>query len=392
MTEYNFDDIRPFNEEEALQAIPRILDQPELKTILEYLFGEGQHTQLIERGKSAKSVAEFQKLFMDVIVRKILDNTADGISTSGFDLLLSGIPRLFIANHRDITLDSSILATLLVEKNLESCEFTWGDNLLVSPFVADFGRINRMIKVYRGGKPREMLMNARKLSAYIHQRVTVDGRSVWIAQRKGRTKDGHDQTDIGVLKMISLAGSKNLLESILKLNITPISISYEWEPCDVRKVNEIYISKQKDYVKAADEDLQSIIGGIMTPKGRIHLGISHSINKKLEQAASSLNKGQILAHCTELIDFEIHKNYHLWPNNFLAYDLLNNTAQYQTHYNEETKKQLEARLQKAVEAIGKDREEVENLFLALYAQPLIDKLKLGLPLDKPKAEEERKQA
>jgi hypothetical protein len=391
MTDFNFDDIRPFNEEEALNAIPQILDQPELKAILEYLFGEGNHAELIKKGKAVKSVAEFQKHFMDVIVRKILDNTADGISTSGFDLLLSGKPRLFIANHRDITLDSSILATLLVEKNLESCEFTWGDNLLVSPFVANFGRINRMIKVYRGGKPREMLMNAQKLSAYIHKRVSIDGRSVWIAQRKGRTKDGHDQTDIGVLKMISLAGKKHLLESILKLNITPISISYEWEPCDVRKVKEIYVSQQKAYVKAADEDLQSIIGGILTPKGHIHLGLSNSINEKLEQAAPKLKSGQILNYCTELIDFEIYRNYRLWPNNFLAYDLLNQSKTYQKYYTDDTKKQLDARMQKAVDEIGKDPELVEKLFLKLYAQPLIDKLNNGLPVDEPKSEEERKQ-
>ncbi len=389
MTEFNFDDIRPFNEEEALNAIPRILDQPELKKILEYLFGEGQHTHLIEKGKAVKSVTEFQKNFMDVIVRKILDNTSDGISTSGFDLLLSGTPRLFIANHRDITLDSSILATLLVEKNLESCEFTWGDNLMVSPFVADFGRINRMIKVYREGKPREMLMNAQKLSAYIKKRVTEDGRSVWIAQRKGRTKDGNDKTDISVLKMISLSGKKSLLDNLLNLNITPISVSYEWEPCDSRKIKEIYISKEKDYVKEQDEDLQSIIGGILNPKGHIHLGLGSSINNKLKEIDPGLSGNEILEYCTQFIDIEIYKNYRLWPNNFLAYDLLNKSQQFTNHYSDKTKKQLHERMTRAVAEKEGDKSEAEKLFLQLYAQPLINKLKRNLPLDEPKAEQER---
>ncbi len=386
MSEFNFDDIRPYTEEEAQEAIKRIVVQDELKTILEYLFGKGNHTELTGLASGAVSIADFQKKFMEPLVLKILNDTSDGLSTSGFNSS-ADISRLFIANHRDITLDSSILASVLVEKNRKACEFTWGDNLMVSPFVTDLGKINRMITVFREGKPRETLYNAQKLSAYIHGKITQDNHSVWIAQRKGRAKDGNDKTDVGVLKMLSLAGEGDLITRLTTLNITPVSISFEWEPCDARKIREIYISQSVNYVKKQNEDLQSIIGGILSKKGRIHLAMGKSINEKFNQLNTNLPTNELLQQIAHLIDIEIYRNYRLWPSNFLAYDRLNHWQQFDNQYTEKTKNHFEDRMQQAVAEKEGDKSDAIELFLKMYAQPVINKLQHHLPLDEPRPEE-----
>jgi len=385
MSEFNFDDIRPYTEEEAQEAIKRIVVQDELRTILEYLFGKGNHTDLTKLASEAVSIADFQKKFIKPLVLKILGDTSDGLSTSGFDSS-ADISRLYIANHRDITLDSSILASVLVEKNKEACEFTWGDNLMVSPFVTDMGKINRMITVFREGKPRETLYNAQKLSAYIRKKITKDNHSVWIAQRKGRAKDGNDKTDVGVLKMLSLSGEGDLITRLMALNITPVSISYEWEPCDARKIREIYISQSKNYVKTQNEDLQSIIGGILSKKGRIHIAMGKSINHEYNKINKGLPNNELLQQIAHLIDIEIYRNYRLWPTNFLAYDLLHKTQQFTDHYTEGTKIGFEERMKQAVAGKDGDKSDAIELFLKMYAQPVINKLQYDLPPDEPKPE------
>lgn len=386
MAEFNFDDIRPYTEEEALKAIQRIVDQPELKSILEYLFGKGNYKFLIKLATEATSIIDFQRNFMYPLVQKILEETSGGLSASGSASLSNNDPRLFIANHRDITLDSSLLTTILVKKNLIPCEITWGHNLMVSPFVTDLGKINRMITVFRQDKHRDVLLHAQKLSAYIRKKIIKDKLSVWIAQQKGRTKDGNDKTNVGVLKMLSFAGEGNLIAQLIELNITPVSISYEWEPCDLLKVKEIYISQSKNYVKKQNEDLQSIISGISGRKGHIHLGLGSPINTKIQQIDAKLSDNTIFQQIAAVINIEIYKNYHLWPNNFVAYDLLHKSHQYINRYSAEIESRFKERMAKAVAEIEGDKSEIVKLFLKVYAEPVINKLKYKLPLDEPRVE------
>ncbi len=385
MEKFNFDDIRPYTEEEALKAIQRIVGQPELKSILEYLFGKGNHKFLIRLASEATSIIDFQRNFMYPLVQKILKETSDGLSISGFDSLSNNDSRLFIANHRDITLDSSLLATTLVEKNLIPCEITWGHNLMVSPFITDLGKINRMITVFRQYKHRDVLFHAQKLSAYIRKKITKDKLSVWIAQQKGRTKDGNDITSVGVLKMLSLAGKGDLITRLIEINITPISVSYEWEPCDTLKIKEIYISQRIDYVKKQDEDLQSIMSGILGTKGHIHLGLGDPINTKIQQIDTKLSDNDILQQTAALINIEIYKNYHLWPNNFLAYDLLHQSHQYSNQYTADIEGGFNDRMEKVLQENNGNKKEIIELFLKIYAWPVINKLKYKLPLFNSKA-------
>jgi hypothetical protein len=386
MAETNFDNIRPYTEVEAREAILRITGQREFKTILSYIFEEDLHEELIRKAREARTIHEFQYEFMKPLVEKILSNTSKGVSDSGFEKLTPDKPRLFVANHRDITLDSSILAALLVEHNYESCEFTWGDNLMVSPFVEDFGKINRMITVFREGTPRQTLLNSKTLSAYIRKRVFTDKKAAWIAQSKGRTKNGSDKTDVGVLKMLTLEGKEKLSEKIEMLNITPVSISFEWEPCDALKTKELYISTKRKYVKDKKEDLNSIIGGILGQKGHIHLSICNPVNEIVKTWAPDLPSKDFFQKLAALIDEGIYENYKLWPSNFLAYDLLHDRWDFSDRYNSETKEILEARLRKTMSMIEyhEDEEElVKQLFLSIYANPVVNKLSHHFSPDKP---------
>ncbi len=386
MAEINFDNIRPYSEEEAKEAIQRITRQKEFNTILSYIFEGGQHEELAQKASNAKTIHEFQNEFMKPLVEKILSNTSKGVSDSGFEKLTPDKPRLFIANHRDITLDSSILATLLVEHGYESCEFTWGDNLMVSPFVEDFGKINRMITVFREGSPRQTLLNSKKLSAYIRKRIYDDKKAAWIAQSKGRTKNGDDKTDVGVLKMLTLDGKEKLSEKIEKLNITPVSISFEWEPCDILKTKELYVSTKRKYIKDKKEDLNSIIGGILGQKGHIHLAICNPVSHVLKDWDTDMPSKEFFQNLAVVIDKEIYENYKLWPSNFFAYDLLNKSRKFSDHYNKETQETFDEHLRKTLSGIEYnegEKETVRQLFLSVYANPVINKLKHHFSPDIP---------
>jgi len=199
--------------------------------------------------------------------------------------------------------------------------------------------------------------------------------SIWIAQRKGRTKDGCDKTDVTILKMLSLSCEGDFIKSMAELNITPITISYEWEPCDAMKVREIYLSQNVTYVKNIDEDFQSILGGALSQKGRIHLSIGTNINPVIELLnQDQLTHNEALGEMAKIIDNQIHQNYHLWPSNYLAYDLLNNSTNYSDQYSDETIKLLEKRYVHTTEIVGQNNEEIRTLFLKLYANPVINKL------------------
>jgi len=380
----DFENIRPYNEIEAQEAIQRIVKQHEFHSIISFVFGEDKIDEMTRQAAGSKSISEFQRNFMRPLVWEIVKKTTENLSISGFKALNPDIPHLFIGNHRDITLDSSILATLLTDYNI-LLGITWGDNLMVSPFVTDLGKINRMITVFREGSPREILLNSRRLSAYIRKLIT-EGRSVWIAQRKGRAKNGDDKTEPSVLKMLSLSGNGNLFDKLKPLNIRPVCVSYEWEPCDVQKVKELYISSKENYVKSKDEDLNSILGGVMGQKGRVHYAIGKTMNEEMENLSSEIPNKERLQRLATMIDVEIFKNFRLWPNNFLAWDRLNHSSRFKTYYGPDTERAFDnktADLLEKLQSLNGNEEEIIKLFLSLYAQPLQNKLTHKLPVNSP---------
>ena len=373
MTEPEFDLIRPFNQEEIPDAIQRITADPLFQKLLNYLFPAEEHKELRNTILQSTTRFEFQKSFMYRVIQSIVKKTSDELIFSGIESLEKDKGYVFIANHRDIILDSSLLAMGLMESGLNTSEITWGDNLMISPFIVDVGKVNGMITVFREGSPKEMLKNSQRLSSYIRNNITARNQSVWIAQRKGRSKNGTDTTDVSVLKMLNLSGESKLPESLKNLNITPVSISYEWEPCDLLKVRELFISKQTAYVKNKDEDLFSIIGGVVADKGRIQITIGENINDSLQTIDTSVHNNLIIEQIAHLIDKQIHQNYHLWPSNYLAYDILENASKFTEKYDESTRNRLNLKLKELFESVDGPEEELKNLFLKLYANPVYNK-------------------
>ncbi len=372
MSENDFDAIRPYHQHEIPAALKRIAFDPLFQQLMSYLFPVEKHEELTNMLLQAKSTDEYQKIFMLPVIRSIVDKTADELTLSGMEYISDQSSNVFIANHRDIILDSAILGLLLVKNGFKTCEIAWGDNLIISKFIEDIGKSNRMITVFREGTPKEIFKNSQRLSKYFRQSVTKRNQSVWIAQRKGRAKDGIDLTDVSVLKMLSLSGDADIIQSIRELNITPLTISYEWEPCDGMKVRELYLSEFHEYVKDEHEDLRSIIGGVVSNKGRIHINIGQKLNNLVDKVDRSLRKNEILQEIANLIDKQIHQNYKLWPSNYYAYDLMTNQQQFADKYDEKTKTIFSKRLEYTQEMINGDRDKVRQLFINIYANPVVN--------------------
>ena len=369
----DYDSIRPYRQDEIPEALKRILANPTFQNILDFLFPGEDQEALKEIIANTKSREEFHKNFMVQVISSIAEKTSDQLTFSGIDQLEKDKGYIFVANHRDIILDSSFLALGLVKHGLTSCEITWGDNLMISPFIVDLGKVNGMITVFREGSPKEMLRNSQILSSYIRESVTERKQSVWIAQRKGRTKDGTDKTDPSILKMLSLSGQPPPPGSLKNLNITPVSISYEWEPCDIMKVRELYISQQTTYVKQKDEDLQSIIGGVAAYKGKIHLTVGNTVERDFDNLDTSVHNNLILEQVAHLIDKQIYASYKLWPPNYLAYDLLENTNKFANKYDKATIRKFNEKLEELYKAVDGPEEDLKHLFLKLYANPVYNK-------------------
>ncbi len=375
MKEFDFDAVRPYSDEELQSSIPRMMADPKFIGMMDYLFDSDRKQSIIEKLPQVKTIKEFQEVLTLPAVKKVLEDTTDGVDSSGYENISPSDHYIFVANHRDIILDSSILGLMQLAHGHNVTQTTWGNNLMINQLIIDLGKSNQMITVFREGSPKELLLNSQRLSAFIRYSLTELKNSIWIAQRKGRTKDGSDKTDVTILKMLSLSCEGNFLESIQELNITPLTISYEWEPCDAMKVREIYLSQHETYVKEPNEDFQSILGGVLAQKGRVHLAIGKTVNNGIEELKNKqLANNAALAEIAKLIDHQIHINYHLWPSNYLAYDLLHNSSDYAHLYTEETLGQLNNRYDRTAQIMGKNNEDIRSIFIKLYANPVINKL------------------
>jgi hypothetical protein len=370
-TDQDFEDIRPYNDDEINPALHRIVGVPEFSKVLEYIFPERKKMDIIEELKGIHSAIDFQKQFMHPLVNSIVRQTSKGLTYSGFDLLVPGTPYLFVSNHRDIVLDSAILQVLLFDNGHVSSEITFGSNLMSNPFIIDFGKINRMFTVYRGGNRMEMFRNSQILSAYLRHTITKKRTSAWIAQRNGRTKDGNDKTETGLLKMFNISGGDSFYESFSELNIVPLSISYEYEPCCALKVKETsVVSKRLSYQKGPNEDFMSILTGITSQKGRIHLSVCHPVNTFLKQAEDTTVFNDRINTLAAGIDGEIYRNYRLWPNNYIAFDRLNKSKSYSNYYTEADVVEFDWYVNRELSSLNLNTPENVEILLGIYANPV----------------------
>lgn len=369
----DFDKIRFYRDSEVHPALQQYIKHPMVKALLQFSFPEKTFSEIEEIVLDCHSIRDFQTKVIYHSIRKVLEKSSEGLTYSGFDSLSKEESYMFISNHRDILLDTSLLNCALYEQDLIMTASAIGDNLVQKPFLLLLSKLNRNFLVQRGLGPREMLKSSMELSAYIKDLLVEQNRSVWMAQREGRTKDGNDHTQQGVLKMLAMAkGDLSLSEYFSKIKIVPISMSYEFDPTDILKMPEIMAKHNEEtYVKSANEDFNSIMQGALGNKGRIHITagnvISADVFKKMEQEESSINDQ--LKSLATYIDNRIHENYKLWPANYIACDLLKNNELHKDKYTSKQKRQFERRLTRRIDF--KNSLEV-NSYLLMYANPVLN--------------------
>lgn len=369
----NFEEIRFYHDNEVHPALKQYVKHPMVKALLQFTFPEKPFEEIEEIALACNSIRDFQTKIIYSSVQRVLEKSSEGLSYSGFDKLKSDESYMFISNHRDIILDTSLLNCVLYEQGLIMTASAIGDNLVKKPFLLLLSRINRNFLVQRGLGPREMLKSSQNLSEYIRHLLLEENRSVWMAQREGRTKDGNDTTQQGVLKMLAMAkGDMSIAEYFTKIKIVPVAISYEFDPTDVLKMPEIMAKRMETtYTKSANEDFNSIMQGALGNKGRIHIKAGDVLDsnwfEKIDSEQTSTN--DLLKAIAAAIDENIHKNYKLWPANYVALDLLNNNDTYSSHYTLKEKRQFERRLSRRIDV--KNALEV-NSYLLMYANPVIN--------------------
>lgn len=370
-----FDAIRPFYDSEINEALHDVVNHPMMKTMMNFTFPEVEDEVWKEQLKKTHSIRDFQCNFIYNTIQKVLEKSSEGLTTSGFEKLEKNTSYLFISNHRDILLDTTLLNVCLFEHGLVMTASAIGDNLVKKAFLSTLAKLNRNFLVLRGLTPREMLQSSKLLAEYMGQLLLRENRSVWIAQREGRTKDGNDETNPGVLKMIGMGSDEaNLMDYFKKLRIVPVSISYEYDPTDVLKMPQLMAEANNEvYVKDKNEDFMTILSGIMGTKKRIHISVGDVLDTEIDQiVAENDNANKQVQALAQVIDDSILKNYQLWPTNFIAYDILNETDKFSHLYKETEKSLFERRLEMR---IGSDNPVTRLGFLSMYANPVVNKLK-----------------
>lgn len=365
-----FENTRPYRDNEIPDAVARVADHPFFDNIVHYLFPLQDSAKIRQKFLKVKTIKEFQQHYMLHAINSILAQTSSVLESNGFEQLNKKKNYMFIANHRDILLDAALLQVLLDRHGLDTSEITFGDNLMQGSLIIDIGKMNKMFRIVRGGSVHDFYRNSLEVSSYMRYALLEKKQSVWIAQRNGRTKDGNDKTGIAVLKMFSISSSAPFIDNLSELNITPVITSYEYEPCDFLKTQELYISQYQRYIKEPGEDLNSILKGIQQAKGGISVKIAPTISQEELQYCDTFEKNEKFAQLANIIDQRIYKHYKLWKTNYIAYDILHKTNQYSSHYTPDEKNDFETYMQNGLRALIGDRDELKNLFLSIYANPV----------------------
>jgi len=374
----NFDDIRFYKDEEVNPALQEYLRHPMVRALLQFTFPEAESGEIQAVLKECHSISDFQSKVIYLSVEKVLEKSSEGLTDAGFEKLESSKPYFYVSNHRDIILDTCLINYTLHDHDLTMTASAIGDNLVQKPFLMALSKLNRNFLVLRNQSPREMLKSSLKLSEYIKHLLFEEDRSVWMAQREGRTKDGNDFTQQGVLKMVGMAkGEVDVLDYFEKLQIVPIAMSYEFDPTDMLKMPEVLAKRMKEeYKKSANEDFNSIMQGAMGQKGRIQINAGEVFTKDdfAEIRKKELSINDQLKEVATLIDRAIYRNYKLWPSNYIAYDLLKNGDKFADEYTEKEKRQFDRRISRRVDV---KNPLALNSYLLMYANPVINKMSLN---------------
>ncbi|UUC46016.1 1-acyl-sn-glycerol-3-phosphate acyltransferase [Flavobacterium cerinum] len=370
-----FDHIRQFYDSEVNEALKSIMHHPMMKALMSFTFPDVDEAVWMEQLGRTHSIRDFQVNFIYQSVQRVLEKSSDGLTTSGFEKLEPNTAYLFISNHRDIILDTSLLNVSLFDHGQIMTASAIGDNLVQKSFLLSLSKLNRNFLVQRGLSPRELLQSSKLMSEFMYHLLTKENRSVWIAQREGRTKDGNDATHPGVLKMLAMAcEGKDVIGFFKRLKIVPVSISYEYDPTDALKMPQLMAEANDEvYIKEKNEDFITLISGIIGQKKRIHIHVGDILDKELDKIGAEFdNSNKQIQALAQVIDDSILSTYRLWPTNYIAYDLLHKTDRFSNQYTQKEKQLFERRLEMK---LGAEVKTLREGFLAMYANPVINKMK-----------------
>ena len=375
-----FDPIRPFEPDELPDVFDRLLQNEQFSSVLAYFYPDVPKEALAAKMHACKDNLDFQKTFCYGFLVQLLARLSKGcdIDIASLD---TDSRYTFISNHRDIVLDSALLDKLLIDAGFNTtCEIAIGDNLLKLPWVKDLVRVNKSFIVERALSMREMLMASKRLSEYMHFVIAEKNDNIWIAQREGRAKDSNDRTQEAILKMMVMGGDGSIIDRLKQLHLVPLAISYEYDPCDYLKAAELQARRDNpSWQKGPMDDVTSMQTGIMGYKGYIHYQCADCIDSYLDTIPADTPKTELFRLIADHIDRQIFAGYRLYPNNYVALDLLHGDSAHADHYTAEDKAQFEAYLkgqQDKIEMEGKDDAYLREQMLKMYANPAINQMGL----------------
>lgn len=380
----NFDDIRPYNDSEVNHYLKLLINDEKFQDILKFVFSSPSEIEKVKHAlMQVHSVRDLQFGFMYKLIKElILDKSTDGLTYSGIENLDKNNSYLFISNHRDIILDSALMNYLIVLEGMNTTQIAIGNNLLIDDWIEYIVKLNRAFVVRRNLPVRELLMASKKLSEYVRREITIENNSIWIAQREGRTKDGFDKTQPALLKMLNLSNRHSLADGFRELQIVPLSISYEFEPCGISKVAELYKRQTEGFEKTQEDDMRSMGEGLVRPKGRVHFGFGKPISAQIDKLNPEDPVGDQIEKLGALIDEQIYANFKLFPNNYIAEDILNHSSANSGNYTREEYVKFVSMLEEAAKEISGDEKTIRNMYLQMYVNPLLNKRKIqSLPND-----------
>ena len=378
MATTEFDEIRPYNDEELPQIFEELIADPAFQKAATDAIPNVPFELLAQKIRACKSKLDFQETFCYGILWKRAADHTDGLTLDHTALPDKSKAYTYVSNHRDIILDSGFLSILLIDQGMDTVEIAIGDNLLVYPWIKKLVRVNKSFIVQRALTMRQMLESSARMSRYMHYTINEKKQSIWIAQREGRAKDSNDRTQDSVLKMLAMGGEGDLIDRLMEMNIAPLAISYEYDPCDFLKAQEFQLKRDiEGYKKTTQDDLISMQTGLFGYKGKVHFQTAPCINDKLEQLDRSLPKQELFSGISACIDRRIHGNYRIYSGNYVAYDWLNNTSEFADHYTSEEKQRFVTYIEQQLGKIkipNKDEDFLRGKLLLMYANPLVNYL------------------
>ena len=360
------------------QIFEELIADPEFQAVMGQAFKDVPFEYIAGQMRASKNNIEFQKALVYPFVKGVIQKLSNGLTVS-VENKVNMEKSLCISNHRDIIMDSAFLCIVFIEAVGNTVEIAIGDNLLIRPWIKKLVRVNRSFIVQRSASIREMLASSKRLSSYMHHAITERQQPIWLAQREGRAKDSNDRTQEGLIKMLSMYSTGDIIDALKVLNIAPTTISYEFDPCDYLKAKEFQQKRDNpEWKKAPQDDLINMKTGMFGYKGGIHYHIADCINDEIDAIDRSLGKNEKTAAVARIIDKHIHKNYKFWPINYYFYELLTGDTRFANKYTAEDKARLDMYLQGQLEKIDlpdRDDEFCRTKILEMYANPVINYLK-----------------